>query len=332
MIGVRPVPKLFKAAVCSAALTLSFGSVAPSMAFAQTTAPAPSSQAAPQRPQLDANGRPIATEGEGRFRSRGGARNRTPRVPSPAELREGAQTQATAAGLSCQVTDAVLLGKNGDGNSAYEAACAEGPGYILVSSTPPQATNCIELAGVMRTARELDPTAAVGIECKLPRNAAALPFIATYATAAGVPCEIDDAIAIGKAANGTLIFEVGCAGQEGYRINQAAGPWTREGCIEVLSTPGGACRFTTPAEQAATVKTWLAGSAAAACDVQQVRYMGRNANGAFYEAKCGDAGGYIARVNTEMAVQEVYPCADAARIGGGCKLTAATETTTTPAT
>ena len=52
--------------------------------------------------------------------------------------------------------------------------------------------------------------------------------------------------------------------------------------------------------------------------------MGANANGAFFEAKCAAEGtGYIARTNSEGAVQQVYACATAARIGSGCTLTTA---------
>ncbi|WP_419756354.1 hypothetical protein [Brevundimonas sp.] len=51
--------------------------------------------------------------------------------------------------------------------------------------------------------------------------------------------------------------------------------------------------------------------------------MGRNANGVFYEAKCEGADGVIARVNAENVVQQIYPCATAQQIGGGCKLTTA---------
>jgi len=333
------VPKLFTVTTCASALVL--GALLPTAVAAQTPPvtqpPAPSGQT-PPRPELDVNGRPIATEGTSRFRSRGGGRNRAPRAPDPEEMRAAAQEQATAAGLACQVTQANSLGRNGEGQNAYEAACSEGPGYILISSEPPQATSCLEVYSTVRQAREANPAGAVGIECKIPQNTAVLPLMTAYATQAGVKCQVDDAIAVGKDANRALIFEVGCAGQDGYRISQSGGSWVSLPCLEIVSTPNGTCRFTTPQEQAATVKTWLAGSEAAACDVQQARYMGRNANGAFYEAKCTAGDGYIARLDNAKAVQQVYPCAQAAQIGGGCTLTtaaaapAATAPTPVPAT
>ncbi len=87
-----------------------------------------------------------------------------------------------------------------------------------------------------------------------------------------------------------------------------------------LASANSTCRFTTPAEQAATLKGWLAGSEAAACDVTQARYMGKNANGSFYEAACNGAEGMIVRFDTARAVQQVYACSVAQQVGGGCKL------------
>lgn len=314
--------KLRSAALCASALIVA--SMLPGTVVAQTPPQTPPATGqTQQRPELDVNGRPIATEGGPRFRSRGGGRNRTPRAPDPEEMRVAAQEQATAAGLTCQVTQAVNLGRNGEGQTAYEAACSEGPGYILVSSTPPQVTSCLEVYSTVRQAREANPAGAVGIECKIPQNATVLPFFAGYAAQAGVACQVDDAIAVGKDANRALIIEVGCVGQDGYRIAKNGEAWTSVSCLEIVSAPNGSCRFTTPQEQAATVKTWLSNSDAASCDVQQARYMGRNSNGVFYEAKCAAGDGLVARVDNAKAVQQIYPCATAQQIGGGCTLTPA---------
>ncbi len=252
-------------------------------------------------------------------------------APTPEQIKVAAQAQAVTSGLSCQVSEAVLLGVTAEQAPMYEAACTTGPGYILVGSTPPQAVDCVILAGQAAIDRARDPAAVIGTQCALPANADVLRVISAYAVEAGIPCAVDQGASIGKSTEDNIIYEVGCTGVDGFWLEKTPTGWLTTECLKVL-TQSATCKFTTPAEQAASVKALLVGSAAAGCDVTEARYMGANANGAFYEAKCGDAGGYIARVNTEKAVQEVYPCADAARIGGGCKLTAATETTTTPAT
>lgn len=248
------------------------------------------------------------------------ARQRPPAPPTPQELQVAAQAQATAAGLTCQVSQAVLLGVTAEQAPMYEAACATGPGYILVASTPPQAVDCVILAGQAQIDRAKDPAAIIGTQCSLPANTDVLRVISAYAVEAGIGCTVDQGASIGRSTSNNIIYEVGCVGVDGFWLEKTPAGWLTTECIKVL-TQAATCRFTTPAEQAASVKAMLAGSEAAGCDVTEARYMGANTNGAFYEARCGEAGGYIARFNTEMAVQEIYPCADAARIGGGCKLT-----------
>ena len=328
--------KPFPAAVCATALILALGGVTPTWATASATqvAPRPTTQTTPQDPQIDPNSTVPVTEGTSRSRSRlsnGRTRNRASTPPTPEEVNTQAQALIAGANLTCQVAEAQLLGRDANDQAIFEAACADGPGYILVGATPPQASSCIELSSAMRTAREADPATATGLECKIARNADVLTFIKGYAIEANVTCTIDDAIAVGKATNGTLIFEVGCAGQDGYRIDRTSGSWASQSCLEIASIAGASCRFTTPTEQAATVKAFLAGSEAASCDVQQARYMGRNTNGAFYEAKCAAGDGFVARLNDAKAVQQIYPCAEAAQIGGGCTLTASAAPAPAPA-
>jgi hypothetical protein len=154
----------------------------------------------------------------------------------------------------------------------------------------------------------------------LPGNDNGPAVFAAYAHEAGVDCQIDGAGIVGAANDGAIVYEIGCANADGARIQKSASGWTRSPCFELASI-NVTCKFTQPAEQAATLKSWLAGSEAAGCDVQQARFMGQNANGSFYEATCAGADGAIVRFNTERAVQQVYPCATAQPIGGGCKLT-----------
>lgn len=265
-----------------------------------------------------ATANPTASSVEGQSRS--ARRNRTPPRQTPEQIVAGAQAVATAASINCQVTQANLLGQSAEGNSLYEAACATGPGYLLVSSTPPIASDCVLIAAAATTARAADPAANVGPQCTLPANQDTKRFIMGYAAPAGVTCTVDDGAVVGRNAEGAVIYEIGCAGTDGYHIRNLNGVWSKDECIQVISR-NLACNLTTPSERLATVKGWLAGSDAATCDVQDTRYMGTNTNGSFYEVKCAAGDGYIARLNDARAVQQVYPCATAQRIGDGCKLT-----------
>ncbi|MDI1325879.1 MAG: hypothetical protein PSV23_03665 [Brevundimonas sp.] len=258
-------------------------------------------------------------------------RQAAPAAPTPEQIMAEAQAQVTAAGLGCQVTGASQPGVTAEQVKIYEAACATGPGYILIASTPPQSFDCLELAGTAYTARLRDPAADVGQQCALPANQNGLAVIGGWAREAGAACTIDEAVAIGKSDQNNIVYEVGCAGVDGYWLEKVATGWKLQDCLQVASV-GGTCRFTTTQEQADGFEPKLAGTEASACDVSQVRLMGQNANGRFYEAKCAAEGeGFIARVNTEGATQQVYPCATAQRIGGGCTLTPAPAVAPEPA-
>ena len=246
-----------------------------------------------------------------------------PAVATPEEIKAAAQALVVAAGAACQVTEAAQPGINAEQQKIYETACSEGPGLILIESTPPQSFDCLELAGTAYTARLRDPAADVGQQCLLPANQNGLAVIGGWARSAGVTCSVDQAVAIGKSDADNVVYEIGCAGSDGYWLERVGTGWELKDCLQVAST-GGTCRFTTTQEQADSFEPKLAGTDAAACDVAQVRLMGSNANGRFYEAKCAAAGeGYIARVNNEGVTQQIYPCATAQRIGGGCTLTPA---------
>ncbi len=294
------------------------------------TGPA-AAQVAPPAPGEDANAATRTPAPRREHNTRMSRRNQPPAAPSPQQVAADAQAVATAAGLTCQVTEASNPGATAEQAKIYEAACANGPGYILIASTPPQSFDCLELAGTAYTARLRDPAADVGQQCVLPANQNGLAVIGGWARDAGVACTIDEAIAVGKSDRNNIVYEVGCAGVDGYWLEKVETGWKLQDCLQITSV-GGTCRFTTAREQADSFEPKLAGTEASACDVSQVRLMGQNANGRFYEAKCAAEGeGYIARVNAEGVTQQIYPCATAQLIGGGCTLTPAPAAAPQPA-
>ena len=317
-----------KARIFAAATALVFSAISVS-AFAQTTPSsgygpagsrngieAPSERVTPSRVQRPSNNQP--------------RRERQPAPPTAEEILAAAQQQASLASVNCQVNEAKLLGQTAEKTSVYEVACATGPGFIIESKTPPSATSCIALAYSARVARERDPAADVGLQCTIAANTDTDKFLREYAQQAGVPCAVDQTKVLGQSNGGVVVYEIGCSDGPGFWIRQDAGVWSKTPCLQVLAE-NGTCEFTTTAENATFVKALLAGSEAASCNVVEARLMGQNANGMFYEAKCEGADGVIARVNAENAVQQIYPCATAQRIGGGCKLTTAPAAAAAPA-
>lgn len=287
--------------------------LSPALAVAQAVRP-------PEVPGSSTDPRPTSTSRETPSRMRQQQRPARQTAPDPAVIRAEAEAILAAGSQSCSIGESKLLGLSPEQTKIYEVTCASAPGYILVASTPPQIVDCVVLDNQAQAARAANPEAATGPTCSLAGNQDIQGFLKAYATQAGVPCTVDEAKVRGQAGNGAIVYEIGCTGVDGYWIEKSATGWEKTECLQVVSQSG-TCAFTTPAEQAATVKSWLTGSEAAACDVQQVRLMGQNANGRFIEMTCAGADGVIIRQNAEHAVQQVYPCATAQQIGGGCKLT-----------
>ena len=311
-----------KLAIIAAALVASFQ--IPGQAQAQANSlrePPMQSQSAvqQQRDQMQRREADRVQNQTSRNQSQYGRRNR---APTPEEVMKSAQDIVAATGLSCQVTEANQVGVNAERQAVYEAGCATGPGYILIASTPPQTYDCIELKGQAEQARARDPNADVGQQCVMPKNLDTLAVLTGYVAQAGLTCTVDEGAILGKSGAGNVVYEVGCGSAPGYWLERQGTAWVTTDCLQIVST-GSTCRFTTAAEQAAAFQSKLADTAASDCQVTQVRAIGQNANGSFYEAKCAAEGqGYIARVKDGVTAQ-VYACSIAQGIGGGCTLTPA---------
>lgn len=294
-------------------------------------APAMAQERQQSQQQRNADDEPAVTQGPTSRAAAGRQRReRAPAAPTAEQILASAQEQMNLTTTGCQVSEAKLMGKTAADTTVYEVACGAAPGYIVETKTPPEASSCIILAHSAEVARAANPTAPPAAQCTIAANTDIQKFLRQYAVDAGVACTVDQAKLRGQSSDGAVIYEVGCSDGAGFWIKQQGTTWSKTPCIQVLAERG-TCEFTTTAENAAFVKTLLAGSEAASCDVTEARLMGQNANGVFYEAKCAGADGVIARLNAENAVQQVYPCATAQAIGGGCKLTTAPAAAAAPA-
>jgi hypothetical protein len=249
------------------------------------------------------------------------AADRRGRQPTPEQIAQSAQAAATAAGLSCRVNGSALLGVTNDNSNLYEVACEGGAGYIVTSATPPQTFDCLVLAAQADQTRAAGGEVAANSVCNLPGNQNIAGMVAGYAREAGVSCQVDAGAALGATPEGNLVYEVGCAGADGYHIEKTAQGWNKTDCLQIMGT-NMTCRFTTTEEQAAGFRPLLAGTAIDDCDARQIRLLAQNDTGRFIEVKCASGDGYVAQVK-DNTVNQVYPCARAARIGSGCTLTTA---------
>lgn len=216
------------------------------------------------------------------------------------EVRTAAQRAANDLGLSCVVTDAVALGRDGVGRPAWEIACEVGDGHVVIAGD--RTMDCLALANG-------------STPCRLPANRNAARAVAGLAREAGVTCRVAEGRLVGRTSDEARIYEVGCADGAGVWIEQNGEAWTVTPCDRVAAI-GGECRFTSQAD----VDRALIARVAAVCPARRARFMGGEANGEWYEAACDDGRRLVARIDASGAVAETLPCAEAGLIGDGCRL------------
>lgn len=234
----------------------------------------------------------------------------------------GAQDAARAAGVDCRVASAVFLGRTEDYRPIYEAVCREGPGYLLVGGRNAQGFNCLALEAQLETERARATGRALPPTCRTPGNRNAVPVVTRFAREAGLDCVVDEAAMIGLSIDNRFIYEAGCRGEVGAWLEHDGAGWIVTDCVIVVAQDG-ECRFTAADERARMATRWLAArpdlEAARRCVAVDVRYMGGNTAGGWYEAACASGEGLVVRLDAERNMAEVLPCAEAARIGGGCR-------------
>lgn len=248
-------------------------------------------------------------------------RGRQPAPPTAEEIQAAASAVATVAVPTCQVTEASLLGTREGGARLYEVACAAGPGYIIEAvEGAPTAADCVLQSSLAWHLRQDNPEAEVGLQCGLPGNQNRVQVISAYGQQAGVSCEADEAVAWN-----TRVYELGCAGTDGWRLEKAeAGTWAATPCWRYALISTGSCLLTTAEESRTEWPKLVANTEVAACNIEDVSWMGDNPQrGAFYEVKCTTGEGIIVRFH-EGATRQVYSCVDAVQIfSKPCELTTA---------
>ncbi|CAN7213190.1 hypothetical protein [Brevundimonas sp. LjRoot202] len=221
-----------------------------------------------------------------------------------------AQEAVDRAGVSCRVTNGVLRGRDADGATHYEVACADAPGYVVIGGPTYRAINCLAIAERGRGSGS----------CRLRENADTRRHYARIAASAGVDCVVQEGRITGVNPRQDFIYEIGCVGPSGYWLEPSADGWLVTDCL-IVSSQGGECRLTSRREDREAFQSRLTGTELAGCHVAEVRAMGRGSNGSYFEVGCGSRENVVARFDPPDVFQEVIPCAEAGSIGGGCRRT-----------
>jgi hypothetical protein len=257
-------------------------------------------------------------------------------APKDAEISEASRKSgmaeapplAQAAGLTCEIADARLIGKTQDkktkvSTSFYEVDCAAGLGFVIQSTGPetkPTVFNCLETS---QPGADGKPS---GLACKLPGNANQVADLAPLVQKAGTACTIEKARSIGQTATNSYL-EVLCQGGAGY-ILQAGAPATADKDVTATNcllydeaSSNLKCELADKATRLAIVDTYAA-QAANGCAVKDKRYMLTTKDGDnYFEAACEDGKGYVYKVSAAGQLAQTIECAKADFVGGGCTLT-----------
>jgi hypothetical protein len=226
---------------------------------------------------------------------------------------------AARAGADCDVTGALLRGRDSFGDRQYEVACREGPGYVIIAGTANIAHNCLLLASQNERFEREGASTRQAPACVLRANRNPIRHFASIAARAGMDCRVDEGRVVGLSPTSTTIYEIGCRRAPGAWIEQADRDWIVTDCLDVRSR-GDLCQFTTEPEELAGFRPRLSGSAAEACAPTRVRDMGRNAAGlTWYELTCAEGAPVVVSLDAGRRVTNVLSCTEAAYIGDGCR-------------
>lgn len=227
-----------------------------------------------------------------------------------------------AAGADCQVADGYHPGDTRRRDPIFEVACAAGPGFLITAGDEPEVFNCLLLDAQEQARHAREPDTPLTNMCLLEGSRDAVAILKPMAAAAGVTCDIDQALWIGRIEGVGDRYEVGCNGRSGAWLETAVNGAvvnTVYDCLEVVKL-GETCRFTTAEERTASVAALLPASGAPACSPSAGRLVGAAAGGDhYYELACSGGAGFIFRMRNDRYDISV-PCAQAAGIMGGCRL------------
>ena len=243
-----------------------------------------------------------------------------------------------AAGVGCTVTAGAYLGASGvqvNGavvpRNAYEVACREGLGYIVLvpqtaGAAPPMALDCVAAQTTARAEQAAGRTA--GLQCRLPANANPALGLQALAREAGATCTVTNARAMGRlTTTNSIRYEIACSEGAGYFLDRPETAGARpvvQTCFRGEATSGGQirCQFTTKAQSLAALNPVITQSRRQ-CTVTDARIVGRNptTQNEVTEIGCQGAPGFFVETAANGGFVQSYDCG---RFGNTpCQLTAA---------
>lgn len=199
-----------------------------------------------------------------------------------------------------------------------EVVCTDDLGYIIAR----RADNTYFANDCLTTSTEAFAGPALTFKCVLPANAKPVDGLSTHVKAAGIPCVLKGAEAMGSNAT-TSLFEVSCENADGLVLVLANPRNARApeavSCYSTLGSPQ-QCKLTTREQTLAPIMA-LAGKATTPCAATTQRFVTRTPQGArYYEFKCPNNTGFMVEATATNTFVRSIACVQATGIAGGCKL------------
>jgi hypothetical protein len=240
-------------------------------------------------------------------------------LPGNADPKAGLLPYIAKSGKTCTPDKVRPIGHSAT-KTVFELACHEGPGFVLVTSSPPRLDKDVEL----------DPCISFdqngSIKCELTDRAAQLAVVDQLAAKSGKPCVVKDRAYIGATKDGSNYFEVACQDGKGYVLEQAANG-SLEKTIDCANADflNGGCKLS-DARQAKTEQaglyTQLAKKAGFNCDVAGYAPFSINVPGKeVVELTCSNRpDGAVAVFAATAAGSVFYDCAHSELVSFRCSL------------
>lgn len=253
-------------------------------------------------------------------------------LPANADPKSALTSFVAKGGVPCVVEKARAIGQ-GQKSAYFEVACQGGAGYILVTSSPPDANQPVQ----MNTCLAYEPGG--NLYCELSDRAAQLAPIDALVAKANRGCTVSDRRYVLSSKDGTNYYEVACSDGKGYMVQEAKNG-TLQRIIDCGSADfvGGGCTLTdsraAQTEQSA-LYTRLATNAGFKCEVSKYAPLPTTGPKEVVELQCKNrADGGVAVFtgnggkvyNCVMAELEGYRCSFTKKDAVYPKLSAALDT------
>lgn len=237
-------------------------------------------------------------------------------LPGNADPKAALAPLLAKAGSQCTPTQARGIGQTKT-QSFYEVSCQEGPGYVVIGSSPFDASKGVQAQNCLNF-----DEGSGNIKCTLSDRASRLAIVDRLVQSSKTNCTIKDRRFVGTAQDGADFYETSCQDGKGYIYKVVKGSVTQNwDCAHAMSILGG-CQLTDAREaqsQEASLYTKLAKNAGSNCQVSKYAEFPMKGNDEVVELLCA-SGQSAVGIFPATGKGQVLDCGRSLAAGYKCSL------------